>query len=341
VDRPFEPALATGRVAGEFRETYLLLTDRGERRAKLAGRLRHQSRDRRDLPVVGDWVEFSQNPGGPAIVRTVRARSSLLLREAAGDESVAQPIAANVDVLFIVSGLDNDFNLRRIERYVAFALESGVAPVLVLNKADQCADLLEPLALIEAAGWDVPVHVVSALRNDGIEALASYAFGGRTIGLVGSSGVGKSTIVNALLGEERQATSDVRESDGRGRHTTTSRSLLLLPSGGAIVDTPGMRLLGLWDAEAGIRETFADIEALAQGCRFSDCAHGGEPGCAVGAALGITLDPARYEAYCKLLREDAFQLRKVDASERAAERQRWKQLHRAGREQGRFKRGQI
>ena len=336
----YYPGFDAGRISGEHRDAYLLLFAEGECVAQPAGRLRHRARKRSELPVVGDWVAFSRNSAGPAIVRAVFPRSSLLLRAAAGNETIEQPIAANVDVLFVVSGLDVDLNLRRVERYLAFALESGVTPVIVLNKSDWCADLLAHLTPIETAGWNVPVHVVSAARNDGIDALAEYARGGKTLALVGPSGAGKSSIVNALLGEARQATNEVRESDGRGRHTTTSRALFVLPNGGAVLDTPGMRMLALWDAEAGIGSAFADVEELGRGCRFNDCGHRGEPGCAIAEALGNTLDPDRFEAYCKLLREEAHRRRKVDARERAAEFERWKRLHREAREHAKFKRRQ-
>ena len=282
----FTPHAADGlepaRVAVEHRGAYLVYTARGEAQAELAGRLRHEAVERGELPAVGDWVAVT--PTDPALVHAVLPRKTKFSRLAASDHggTIEQVVAANVDVVFLVAGLDGDLNLRRLERYLALGWESGAEPVVVLTKADLCPDVEASVVEVELTAIGVPVHVVSNLTGEGVEELAPYFATGRTVAALGSSGVGKSSLLNRLAGEELMATGDVR-ADGRGRHTTTNRQLLRLPAGGLFLDTPGMRELRLWESEEGLAQTFDDVAAAAALCRFTDCSHGGEPGCGVQA----------------------------------------------------------
>jgi ribosome biogenesis GTPase / thiamine phosphate phosphatase len=297
--------LSPARVAREEKNAYLVLCEQGELAAEICGKLRHEAQSKGDLPSVGDWVVVSARPDeGKATIRAVLPRKSRFVRKAAGLRTEQQVIAANVDTIFLVTGLDGDFSARRIERYLTLAWESGARPVVLLNKADLCPDLPARLAEVEASAMNTPVHAVSAALGRGLEALHAYLGAGQTAAFIGSSGVGKSTLINALLGEARLKTAEVRQSDGTGRHTTTHRELILLPGRGLVIDTPGLRELQLWADEEAVERTFEDIESLAQQCRFSDCAHRSEPGCAVRAAMESgTLDSARWQSYVKLQRE--------------------------------------
>jgi ribosome biogenesis GTPase len=289
-------------VVIEFNHIYRLATDGGELEATLAGRLKHRAASRSELPAVGDWVAVRKRDAEDrgAIVALLPRRSRFS-RRMAGNVTDEQVVAANVDTTFIVMGLDADFNLRRLERYLLLARESGSAPVILLTKPDLGADVPARVADVRALAGDLPVHVLSPKFNQGIEHVAAYLAPGRTGALLGSSGVGKSTIINRLIGEDVRKTRDVREADQRGRHTTTNRELVTLPNGGLIIDTPGMRELQLWDVNEAVRETFDDIEALAPGCHFTDCRHRGEPRCAVKAAVAEgRVPPERLESYLKL-----------------------------------------
>jgi ribosome biogenesis GTPase len=282
--------LEPGRVAAQHRGVSVVVTAEDEEvETRISGRLRHEG----EIPAVGDWVAH-----GDGVIHAVLPRRTAFLRRAAGLETVAQVVAANVDTAFLVSSLNADLNPRRLERYLALAWESGAAPVVVLTKSDLTAGAAEAVADIESVAIGVPVHAVSSVTGEGVEALEPYLREGQTVVLLGSSGVGKSTLVNTLLGEERQRVQEIRE-DGRGRHTTVHRELLRLPGGGLVLDTPGMRELQLWDAESGLAGAFADIEELAAQCRFTDCAHESEPGCAVRDAV----EPERLESWRKLSRE--------------------------------------
>src|SRR5262249_18765275 len=242
------PGVEPARVSLEHTHIYRVLTPRGERLARVAGRLRHAAAGRADFPAVGDWVAIeTPEGGGDARIRAVLPRVSRFSRRAAGDVTEEQVVAANIDVVFLVSGLDNDFNPRRIERYLVTAWESGAAPVILLNKADLVEDADGTAAEVSSLAQGVPVHAISATQGDAIDRVRGYLARGRTGALLGSSGVGKSSIANALLGEARLRTHDVRDSDSRGRHTTTGRQLVVLPGGGILIDTPGMRELQLWE----------------------------------------------------------------------------------------------
>jgi len=304
-------------VAVEHRSEYVIYTEHGELRAELAGRLRHGD----EHPAVGDWVAVALRPSeGRATIHAVLPRRSAFTRKVAWAETKPQVVAANVDVVFVVCGLDANYNVRRIERYLTLAWESGAQPVVLLTKADLCDDVDPRVYEVESIAFGVPVHAVSAPHGDGLETVRSYVPAGRTAALLGSSGVGKSTLVNALVGEELLATQGLRD-DGRGRHTTSHRQLVPLPEGGLVLDTPGMRELQLWDADEGMQAAFADVDALAAQCRFADCAHREEPGCAVRAALaGGTLDVERFESWGKLQRELERLARKQDARARSESR---------------------
>ena len=313
----FAPHAADGqepaRVAVEHRGAYVLYTARGEEPAELAGRLRHAASERSELPAVGDWVAVT--PTEPALIHAVLPRRTKFSRMAASDHggTIEQVVAANVDTVFLTAGLDGDLNLRRLERYLALGWESGADPVVVLTKADLCEDVDAARLGVESVAIGLPVHAVSNVTGEGVEGLAAYFAPGRTVAALGSSGVGKSSLVNRLAGEEVMATGDLR-ADGRGRHTTTNRQLLLLPSGGLYLDTPGMRELRLWESEEGVAQTFDDVTAAAARCRFGDCSHDQEPGCGVRAALEDgSLAHDRYESWRKLQNELRWLATKQDA----------------------------
>ncbi|MDQ5838027.1 MAG: ribosome small subunit-dependent GTPase A [Acidobacteriota bacterium] len=323
----FEP----GRVFLQHNRIYALYTESGECEAETTGRLRYLARGTEDLPAVGDWVVIRRmTDEGKAKIHEILPRRSKFSRRAAGRETEEQIVAANVDTVFLVTGLDNDYNPRRVERYLIMAWESGADPVVVLNKADLIADAEEKREEAERVAPGVPVLLLSAKRGEGVEQLSPYIVRGRTVALMGSSGVGKSTIVNCLLGSEVQRTQEVRLSDAKGRHTTTHRELFLLGSGGLVLDTPGMRELQLMLSERGLRETFEEIEDAASRCRFSDCRHEGEPGCAVREALDAgALDAARYENYRKMQAEMRHAATLVDQRKAQEEKARVKRIHRA------------
>lgn len=290
--------LLPGRVVGEHRTHFRVATEVAELTAEITGRLRNIAEQRSDLPGVGDFVALQLSAGdGPASIEAVLPRSSALIRKAAGEQR-PQLIAANIDVIFIVTGLDGDFNLQRLERYLALVRESGATPVIVANKIDLAADLAGVTKQIETLAPGVALHAISARTHASIADLEHYFDGNRTIALIGSSGAGKSTLTNQLLGRDAQATGEVRSHDSRGRHTTTHRALFLRDAGGAIIDTPGMRGLELWNAQHDAADNFEDIEALAADCKFSNCRHESEPGCAVRAAVKRgDLDQARFASY--------------------------------------------
>ncbi len=301
-----DAGLYPARVATQSHGLYRLLSALGEHRAERAGRLHHES-DTVDHPAVGDWVAADLRDDGTGTIHHVLSRRTTFSRkEASGvsDRTREQVVAANVDTVFLVTALGRDLNVRRIERYLTMAWESGARPVIVLTKADLHPDHADDLADVETVAFGVDVHVTSGVTGDGIEALAQYAGHGQTVALLGSSGVGKSTLVNALAGAELLATAEVRESDERGRHTTSHRELVRLPEGGLLLDTPGMRELQLWDSAEGLDQAFSDVADLINRCRFTDCGHRTEPGCAVCAALADgTLPQERWDSYDKLQRE--------------------------------------
>lgn len=313
------------RVASVHKHTYVLYCEAGELTARVSGAFIHQAVARSDFPTVGDWVVVEPTPdSGNAIIRVLLPRASSVSRKmpisggrkirtirghqmTVGGSTEAQIVAANVDTVFILCALDNDFSLRRIERYLAVVENSGCQPVIILNKADLCSNILSKVTEAESVAAEAPVHAICALDESGLHVLKRYLSVGQTVALIGSSGVGKSTLVNSLLGEARQAVGSVRSYDKRGRHVTTQRELVILPMGGLIIDNPGLREIQLWGDESGLRATFEDIEELTTRCRFRNCRHDTEPGCAVQEALeGGTLDAERYRSYLKLQAELSY-----------------------------------
>jgi ribosome biogenesis GTPase / thiamine phosphate phosphatase len=322
--------LYPARVVREDRYVYLLWSEQGELTAEVSGRLRHEARSRSDFPTVGDWVAIQPRlQEDKATIQALLPRKSRFARKVALARTEEQVIAANVDTVFLVSGLDLDLSVRRIERYLTVAWDSGANPVVLLNKADLSTSLQDQLADVEAAAYGVPIHVVSAHTGQGLEALHPYLLPGQTVVFIGSSGVGKSSLINSLLGVAKLKVGAVRDDDSEGRHTTTTREMVLLPGGAMLIDNPGMRELQLWGEEEHLGGSFADVEALAQQCRFHDCQHEAEPGCAVRQALAQgTLDAARYKSYLKLRKELRFLATRTDERARMEARMRSKQRSR-------------
>jgi ribosome biogenesis GTPase len=325
----FEP----GRVILEHQHIYRVTTGHDEPHATVSGRFRHTAATRADYPAVGDWVALERRASGSrARIVAVLPRRSRFTRKVAGHETEAQVVAANVDVVFLVAGLDRDFNVRRIERYLVTTWEGGATPVVVLNKADLCDDAAGRQDEVSRVAPGVAVHPVSCRTGEGLDSLLGYIGPGRTVALLGSSGVGKSTLINRLAGFERQRTREVRDKDSRGRHTTSHRELVVLPSGGLLIDTPGMRELQLWSVGGAIHDTFDEIRQAGAGCHFRDCRHDTEPRCAVKAAVEAgTISRDRLENYLQLQRElDNLAVRQ-DERQLAEEKRKDRVIHRAQR----------
>lgn len=332
-EKAFEPYLnegyQVGRVSLEHKHMYRVQTEVGEALAEVSGKMRHIALRREDYPAVGDWVVLSiREEEQRATIHAVLPRKSKFSRKVAGQVTEEQIVATNVDTVFLFTALNLDFNVRRIERYLVLAWESGANPVIVLSKADLCEDPEALAAEVAAVAVGVPIHIISSAENRGLDELAAYISSGQTVALLGSSGVGKSTLVNRIYGKDILETGDIRSGDDKGKHTTTHRELITLPGGGILIDTPGMRELQLWDASEGLSTSFQDIEELAEMCFFQDCKHENEPKCAVKEALDEgTLPIERFQSYVKLQKELAYLARKEDKGLQAAEKAKWKKIH--------------
>lgn len=332
-EQEMEPHRASGcvpgRVAVQYRGGYVVYAESGEVQAILPGRMRHEDAD---VPAVGDWVALRELPNEPGsgVVEAVLERTSKFSRHEAGRVTREQVVAANVDVALLVAALNQDLNPRRLERYITTAWSGGASPVIVLTKPDLAEDLGAALAAAESVALGIPVHVVNGLTGEGVDEIAPYLAGNKTVVLLGSSGAGKSTLLNQLAGGEVQRVQDIRH-DGKGRHTTTVRHLFAIPGGGLVLDTPGMRELQLWVTD-GMDQSFADVAELAQGCRFTDCTHEREPGCAVIAAHEAgTLSTERLTSYRKLQRELEHLRLKQDRRAAAEQKRQWKVLSKSYR----------
>lgn len=331
----FAPFAAQGmlpaRVTAHHRGLWRVVTPLGEMAARLGGRFALDAAPG-EHPVVGDWLALADNEGGgDAIVHAVLPRATAFSRRAPSDGGV-QIVAANIDVAFLVAALNGDLNLRRLERYLVATRDSGASPVIVLTKSDLSPDHSEIARTVEDIAAGAPVVTLSARTGDGLAALDAWLTPGATVALLGSSGAGKSTLLNALAGSDLMDTGAIREDDDRGRHTTTHRELFRLSGGALLIDTPGMRELGLLATDRALDDSFDDVVALVGACRFSDCTHASEPGCAIRAALAdATLSDDRWQAYLKLQRELAFAARRDDPGAEAQNRARWKKIHKEQR----------
>jgi len=327
-----QTGLLPARVVEELKGFYRVRPPHAEYLAEIAGKLQYQAAGREDFPAVGDWVAVMARPEeGRARIEHILPRRTKLSRKVAGREVSEQIVATNLDTVFVVSALNREFNLRRIERYLTIVWDSGAQPVILLNKADLCPDADARAADVDSIALGTPVHLVSALEKTGLETVREYLARGTTAAFVGSSGVGKSTIINGLA-DAALPVRAVREHDDRGQHTTTSRQMIFLSGGGMLIDTPGMRELQLWNHEEGAAQAFEDIATLSQGCKFRDCGHRGEPGCAVDATVRQgELSFERLENYRKLLAELRFQERKVNPELARQVKEEWKKIHKAMR----------
>ncbi|MCE5224152.1 ribosome small subunit-dependent GTPase A [bacterium] len=321
-----QPGWIPGRILSQSVDLYQIITEFGEMNGKISGRWRYESLSSTDYPVTGDWVALQPSSGSNAVIHSLCQRANSLMRKQ-NTKQEAQLLGANIDFAFIVTSLDHDFNPRRLERYLVIAWENNIQPVILLNKADLCGEAEDRLREAEAVAIGAPIHMISAKQLTGLESVRSYCQTGNTIILIGSSGVGKSTLTNALLGKSIQPTQSIREDDSHGRHTTTRKSLFLLPEGGLLLDTPGLREIQLWGDTAGLSSTFADIESLSQDCRFQNCQHESEPGCAVKDAIEKgKLPQERLDSYHKLQKELQYQSSRENYWELEARRKKWKMI---------------
>ena len=333
-DSHFKPnqkkGLSVMRIIRENREKYIAYSEQGEFKCEVTGKFRFEAYSKGNFPTVGDWVVASPRPHeGKASIDALLPRKSVFLRKVAGNITEEQVVAANIDIVFIVCGLDLNFNLRRIERYLSITWESGAVPIILLNKSDLCPEAEARKNEVKSIALGVDIYTISAFQKIGLDILYKYIQRGKTAAFLGSSGVGKSTIINSLFGTERLKVNEVSELGSRGRHTTSFRELMLLPNGGMVIDTPGMRELQVWGDEKGLKQVFADLEELASKCQFRDCSHQKEPGCAVQEGLSNgSLDPGRLKNFLKLKKEFEYLADRQAMKASAIEKARWKNISR-------------